>query len=299
LIKSNSSKQTTRIALGTVQFGIPYGIANKTGQVKQRTVKSILNLAQLSGIDTLDTAIDYGDSEKCLGQLGTIGWRVVSKLPSCPTNEYRRISKWTRNQVQGSLERLKSKSLYGLLVHQPEDLNKAGGNDIWSTLLSLKEEGVIEKIGFSIYEPIELERLLNSFQPDLIQAPYSIFDQSLVTTGWLNRLINKDIEVHIRSVFLQGLLLMEPTTRPEKFNRWSDLWDFWDKWLLDNKISALEACVSFSMAETKISRVIVGVENITQLEEILLASEAKIAEFPKELNTIDPNLINPSNWNLL
>jgi aryl-alcohol dehydrogenase-like predicted oxidoreductase len=299
LLKSNSSKKTARIALGTVQFGIPYGIANKTGQVKPHTVKSILNRAQLSGIDTLDTAIAYGDSEKCLGQIGAIGWRVVSKLPNCPANEYKSISKWVRNQVQGSLDRLKSKSLYGLLVHQPEELNKVDGKNIWSTLLSLKEEGVINKIGFSIYDPIELECLLSTFQPDLIQVPYSIFDQSIVTTGWLSRLINMDIEVHIRSVFLQGLLLMEPATRPDKFNRWSNLWDFWDKWLLDNKISALEACVAFAMAESKISRVIVGVENITQLEEILLASETKIAEFPKELNTTDPNLLNPSNWDLL
>jgi aryl-alcohol dehydrogenase-like predicted oxidoreductase len=299
LIKSSSSKQTARIALGTVQFGIPYGIANKTGQVKPHTVKSILNRAKLSGIDTLDTAVAYGDSEKCLGQLGTIGWRVISKLPSCPTNEYRSISKWVRNQVQGSLDRLKSKSIYGLLLHHPEELNKAGGNNLWSTLLSLKEEEVIEKIGFSIYDPIELEHLLNSFQPDLIQAPYSIFDQRLVTTGWLSRLIEMDIEVHIRSVFLQGLLLMEPTTRPGKFNSWSNLWDIWDKWLLDNKISALEACLAFAMAESNISRIIVGVENITQLEEILLAAGTKILEFPKELNTTDPNLLNPSNWDLL
>ena len=111
----------TRLALGTAQFGLPYGIANQAGQVSRKDVSAMLQLAASNGIDTLDTAIAYGESEKSLGQAGTQGFRVVTKLPALP-DDCPQVIPWVSEQVDASFTRLGVSSVYGLLLHRPEQL---------------------------------------------------------------------------------------------------------------------------------------------------------------------------------
>ena len=143
-----------KIALGTVQFGIPYGVANTTGQVEKSEVKSILDCAKSVGIDTIDTAIAYGTSEKCLGEIGIGGYKVITKLPEIPVN-YGNLTTWVRGHVEDSLSELKVEALSGLLLHRPNQLLDADKEDYWPILLQLKSDGIVEKIGFSIYTPDE------------------------------------------------------------------------------------------------------------------------------------------------
>ncbi len=287
-----------KIELGTVQFGIPYGIANYEGQVKKKEVKKILNFATKSGINTIDTAIAYGTSERCLGEIGMGGYHVITKLPEVPEN-FGNLKSWVHNHIENSLSKLGVESLSGLLLHRPSQLLDPDKKDLWQILLQLKTDGFVKKIGFSIYTPDELNSLWDFFKPDLIQAPFSIIDRRLETSGWLERIYNENIEVHIRSIFLQGLLLMNKHNRPKKFNKWNLLWNRWDDWLEENNVTPVQATISFSLSDYRITKVIVGVNSLDQLKEIISAANCNINKFPQDLNFSDVALLNPSQWEIL
>lgn len=288
----------SRLALGTVQFGIPYGISNQQGKVSLDAATEILNYAHIAGISTLDTAIAYGDSENCLGGIGVKDWRIISKLPEIPiaTND---VSSWVRESVNGSLHRLQIPCLYGLLLHRPQQLLSDKGQEIHNALNLLKKEGLVDKIGISIYSPTELEELCNRFSFDLIQAPFNIFDRNLKQSGWLSRLKLAGVEVHVRSIFLQGLLLMNPANRPAYFNRWQPIWTEWEQWLYTSNLTALQACLSFVLSDPNIDRVVVGVDCLSQLQEILAATTIEVVNPPDKLYSEDLDLINPARWQLI
>ena len=287
-----------KIALGTVQFGLDYGIANNQGKVSANIAKNILMHAQLAGIDTLDTASVYGNSEEQLGEIGVKDWRIITKLSNVP-NLCDDISLWVREQVFESIQRLKVRSIAGLLLHDTGQLTGPHGQQIWSALKTLKDEGVIEKIGFSIYHPNELEILWESYRPDIVQAPYYIFDRRLEQSGWLQIMSDSRVEIHIRSVFLQGLLLMDKDSRPIKFNRWSYSFDLLEKWLKGNNTTALQACLSLPLNDDRINRIVIGVDNTQQLKSILVESDINAPVPPLSLCLDDVDLINPSHWNSL
>jgi len=287
-----------KIALGTVQFGIPYGIANSNGQVEKLVVKDILDYAKSFGIDTIDTAIAYGTSEQCLGEIGVDGYQVITKLPEIP-DDYGNLKTWVKNHVDSSLSTLGVETLSGLLLHRSSQLLDTDKQDLWSILLQLKSDGIVKKIGFSIYTPDELDKLWDSFKPDLVQAPYNILDRRLETSGWLKRMHKENVEVHVRSIFLQGLLLMNKSNRPEKFNKWFALWSRWDDWLKESNITPVQAAVSFPLSDNRISKVIVGVDSLDQLKEIISAANNNIDRFPEDFNIADTKLLNPSEWSSL
>ncbi len=283
------------MAIGTAQFGLDYGIANPQGQLPLSEARRVIEAASRAGIDTLDTAIAYGTSEKCLGGIGVDGWKIVSKLPSFPS-ENRDTSRWIHGAVTGSLQRLGVNRLYGLLLHRPVQLLELGGNDLYKELLQIRDEGLVAKIGVSIYDPAELTDLTQKYAFDIIQAPCSIIDRRLIDTGWLSRLARQGVEVHVRSVFLQGLLLMTPHARPEQFQPWRSLWETWTQWLSAEGLTAVQACLRYVLTFSEISKVIVGVDNAVQLNEILDACEGKIPNPPDCLNSRDTRLLNPTNW---
>jgi aryl-alcohol dehydrogenase-like predicted oxidoreductase len=285
----------SRLALGTVQFGLSYGIANKTGKVNAKESNRMIKLCRGNNIDMLDTAIAYGDSEKHLGELGLNNFKIVTKLPSVPSN-CKDIKKWVENQLQDSLLRLGVSSVYGFLLHSSEQLLGRNGVILYNAIQSLKDSGKVEKIGVSIYSPNELDKFIPLYEFDLIQAPFNIVDRRLLNTGWLDRLKNNGIEIHARSVFLQGLLLIEHVDIPIKFSPWNDLWIKWQKWLTDYDISALEACLAYPMSFSQIDRVVIGADSARQLEQILnIAKTTSIVHFP-EVSNNNETLINPSNW---
>ena len=186
-----------KLAIGTVQFGLDYGISNAGGRTSQDEAQRILNLAKGSGIDTLDTAAAYGDSEQVLGRIGVAGWKVVSKVPPLPNDEVNGKA-WVLDHVRRSLDRLRIERLDGLLLHNAADLLKAQGRDIAAGLQEAKAEGLVGKAGYSIYSPQSLTELIEVMSPDLVQAPFNVLDQRLASSGWLGRLIESGAEVHAR-----------------------------------------------------------------------------------------------------
>jgi aryl-alcohol dehydrogenase-like predicted oxidoreductase len=283
------------LALGTVQFGLPYGIANRTGKLSSAEGGAIIKRAWAAGVDTFDTAISYGDAECQLGAIGVSQWQVVSKLPQLP-DAVDTIT-WVRRQINESLARLRVQSLYGLLLHQPAALLGPQGNAIYAAMVDAKNAGLVGKIGISAYGPEDIDSITSQFRMDLVQAPFSIFDRRLCTSGCLDRMHASGIEFHARSVFLQGLLLMEQQQRPASFARWNVLWTAWDGWLKEARMTPLQACLGFVSAHQSVARFVVGVDSSAQLEQILSAVDmAESLAFPAELASQDPQLINPSNW---
>jgi aryl-alcohol dehydrogenase-like predicted oxidoreductase len=287
-----------RIALGTVQFGLSYGIANQAGQVTRPEAKDMLQLALANNIDMLDTAIAYGDSEICLGEAGTQGLKVVTKLPTMP-NDCADVSAWVQQQVSASLSRLGVAAIYGLLIHRSEQLLGPYGDELFQALQALKDNGQVQKVGVSIYSPRELAALTPHYRFDLVQAPFNLVDRRLYSTGWMQRLKDDGVEVHIRSVFLQGLLLMSQAETPNKFSPWSDLWQTWHRWLADYDGSAIKACLAFPLSFSEIDRVIVGADSVNQLAQIVSASNSQPISNLPYLECEDESLINPANWSAL
>lgn len=284
-----------KLALGTVQFGLKYGIANQQGQVPYDETKAILDHASASGIDTLDTAIAYGNSEQRLGEIGVQRWQVVSKLPAIPES-CSDIVQWVTNSVKETLQRLKIKSLHGLLLHRPQQLLESGGDRLYDALQQLKHDGLVKKIGVSIYGPEELDALAGHYHLDLVQAPFNIMDRRLIDSGWLSRLADKSTELHVRSVFLQGLLLIAPGDRPGKFNKWTSLWSKWENWIKLTGLTPLQACLRYALSFSEINKVVIGVDSLNQLKEILQAATGPMPQAPKELQTCDIDLLNPARW---
>lgn len=280
----------TRIALGTAQFGIDYGVANRTGKLSGDSARAVLALAREHGIDTLDTAAAYGDSEQRLGRIGVADWRVVTKLPRITSVEA------IADDVDASLVRLGQDTLYGLLLHAPMQLLEADGPAIHRALREIQQQGLVRKIGVSVYHPDELDALIQHYSFDLVQVPLNVVDRRIAESGLLSTLVESGVEVHARSILLQGLLAMEPARRPTYFAQWAPLWTAWGEWLVESGQTALEACLRHVLAYPEVERLVVGVDGPAQLAEVLAAASAPPLPAPAHLSSADPQLVNPSEW---
>ncbi len=290
----------SKIALGTVKFGMEYGINSTGGQIQPSNVEEILNYAKSQGIKLLDTAPAYGNSEQILGDYNVQGFNVVTKTRhfDCSTIGNPELQLLENDLKQTQID-LKQEQIYGLLVHNADDLLKFGSDKLYNRLNDLKQSGKIKKVGVSVYNHKQLQSIINNFDIDLVQLPYNILDHRLTYSGTFKLLKDKKVEVHARSVFLQGLLLMSKQNRPTKFNRWKTLWDQWHEWLNDNQITALEASIRHAVSASGITKVIVGVDTQDQLNEIIIASDGVLPNIPTHLFTDDVDLLNPSNWKKL
>jgi len=289
-----------KLALGTVQFGLDYGINSIGGRVKSSEVIDILKYARENNISLLDTAPSYGNSEQVLGSEDAHDFEIVTKTryfdqAVITSKEVDVLS----DDLNRSLQALNQSSVYGLLVHNADDLLKSGASKLFEQLESLKQQGLVSKIGVSVYTGNQLQKIIDRFEIDLVQLPFNILDKRLIDSGILHKIHNQGIEVHARSIFLQGLLLMSEQSRPKKFDRWNDLWKLWHEWLIDNKLTALEATIRHAIAIPEISKVLVGVDSKDQLRDIIHATDGDLPSIPEELFTYDTDLLNPANWSAL
>jgi len=283
-----------KIVLGTAQFGLKYGVANKVGRITNDEVMKIINLSNKHNINTLDTAISYGDSENILGNQKIQKWKIITKLPAVPDN-VSDIENYVNENFNNSLEKFKTKNIYALLLHSPNQLFEGKGKRIFNSLNNLKDKGLISKVGISVYSPFELDRILESYDFDIVQFPMNILDCRFLESDILINLKKRGVETYARSIFLQGLLLMK--ARPLYFNRWDHIWSEWDRWLNLLKISPLEACVRFAISQNNLDNIIIGVDSSTHLTEIINNSTTSLPSLPNWPLNIDNELINPSFWN--
>ena len=287
----------SRLAIGSVQFGLPYGISNTYGQTSSANVAEILNLAGSRNIDLIDTAIDYGNSERVLGDVGIKNFKIVTKLGNPPAS-CKDYAIWVRGQVEGCLTRLGVKRLYAVLFHSSKCLIGGQGSKLFGELQNLKALGFIEKVGISIYSPTELDLLEGKIDFDLVQAPLNILDRRLETSGWLDKLNSNNVEVHTRSSFLQGLLLMDRCSFPLAAAEHKVTFDRWKNFLEYNNFDAISSCLSYPLSLSGVHRVIVGINDAVQLNQLIEAEKrSKDREIP-DFYSSDETLIDPRFWDL-
>lgn len=286
-----------KIALGTVQFGLNYGISNTEGQVGQDQVGDILARAHALGVDMLDTAEAYGEAETVLGKHKIDNFDLVGKIGRLDVSPDA-LDSDIRTRLDASLKRLGVGTLYGLLLHAPAQLleKAALAKQIARTLTALKAEGLVQKIGISTYGPEETIALLDILPIDLVQLPLSPIDRRWRDTGLLAKLKAHDIEVHVRSVYLQGLLLMPLEALPDWSAPWHGLLAGWHDWVCDTGHSAPVAAMALTQANQCVDRAVIGVQTADQLSEAFNAIGHNVPPLPEALMTDDSNLLNPSLW---
>ena len=283
-----------RIVLGGAQLGLPYGILNGGETLSREEVARILDTAVDHGIDSIDTAIAYGHSESIIGEISQNRFKIISKLPPLPV-DISNVSEWVHSQVQGSLSRLKCTSLDALLLHRPQDLTGAQGAELYAAIGSLMAEKMIHRFGVSIYSPDDLEGIIGTFDIQVVQAPLNVFDRRiLVVTNQLSAL---NIEVHVRSVFLQGVLIANPINRPQRFEPWSEHFALFDEWVRSSGVSAMACCMGFALQQPGIAKLVIGTTSAESLDEIMNSIPNSVLEVPAHLQSSVEQLIDPRVWN--
>lgn len=275
----------SKLVLGTVQFGLQYGI-NSAGRPSEEAVKGILAEAAKGGITTLDTSSAYGNSEEILGECITPKeqFKIVSKYPKgvVPVGE----------MFNGSLNRLKVNSLYGYLLHHFEIYKN--NPEIWDDFIALKDAGKVQKIGFSLYSPEELEFILNNKSPfDLIQVPFNVFDKKFLP--YMKQLHDNGVEIHVRSTFLQGLFFKDRSALPEKLQPLKKYLLQLDEFSKKSGLSISEITLNYNLQNPYIDGVLIGVDNVEQLKTNL--ASVKDTPIGIEIEVKEQKLLNPVNWN--
>lgn len=289
-----------KLALGTVQFGLAYGITNTAGQVAAEEVARILRRARELGVEVLDTAAAYGESEAVLGRHrdDAHAFRLYTKtLPLGGAAADAAAVQRVVAGVKASLDKLGVSRLDGLLVHHAGDLLGEGGDDLYGALASLKADGLVGRLGVSVYTVEESRAITQRWRIDAMQLPLNVLDQAFVAAGELQRLDAAGVEIHTRSAFLQGVLLSEQL--PAFLHALAPGFDRFRATCAAAGASPLEGSLAFLRQQREIGRVVVGVVDRGQLDQIAAAWERGAAYVSLDFTDCDmapSKAVTPSNW---
>ena len=286
------------IVIGTANFGMQYGVANSRGKLSKNSVVEILGLAKSLGITCLDTANAYGESQNALGEFGVRDWRVVSKISSIP-RDCEDVRSFVRAEIDLILTSLNLSEFDTVLVHNPKDLMGNVSEIVYEELQKAKSRGQVEKIGVSIYDPSDLESITSQFQLDVVQAPINVFDNRLQDSGWLDRLASMGVEVHARSVFLQGVLLSAIAQNNDFFKPWKTTFEKWNRFAESSGTSAMMNCIKHVNSYDKVTFAVVGVDSAQNLSEVFDAFSARPQRINEDNFGVDSQLINPARWSIV
>lgn len=287
-----------KLALGTAQLARGYGAGRQASGAPPVDGARVLRRARELGIEYVDTAHNYGDSEALIGaeSAGHSGaFSVVTKIPPLPRTA--RAAEHVERSVRGSLERLRSDRVHAVLVHVAADLLGPQGARLWDALEAEVAAGRIERLGVSVYDGDEIEQVLERFPVELVQAPLNALDQRLLRSGHLARLREAGVEVHARSLFLQGLLAMDPAGLPAAHRGLGASLAELRRCAADAGLSILEACVGFVSSRPEVDVAVIGVDTPTQLDELVGAARRSVppSVFAR-LPELAPRQVDPRRW---
>ena len=291
-----------KLALGTVQFGLRYGVANTTGQPGDTEVADILRRAAAAGVKILDTACLYGESESVLGRClpADHDFRIVTKTPKFAGMAGVSAAAALKIAFAESCARLRAPRLYGLLAHDADDLLGAQGDDIWQAMEALRADKRVSRIGASVYDGAQIDALLQRYPLDLVQLPLSLLDQRLVQGGQLNRLARRNIEVHARSAFLQGALLMPADSLPRHLAGLRPYVQEISARADRLGISPLQAAIRFVSGLPQVAAVVCGVDSSMHFDQLAAALQQPVPMLSTEdaaaCACADAHLLDPSQW---
>lgn len=272
---------SNKLVLGSVQFGINYGISNQLGKTSEEEVLAILKYCNEIGLNTIDTASAYGNAEQVLGRNDLSDFQVISKFISEDLSGL-------KLEFDSTLKKLKVNNLYGYLAHRPKQV--IDNNEQWDFLLKKKEENKIQKIGFSFNTIEEIDEIINhKFDFDIIQIPFNLLDHRFKKNAI--ELKAKGVEIHTRSTFLQGLFFMDVDKLSFKFE---EVKDFIHKLQLTYKKDLPKALLNYVLNQEFIDKVVIGVNNKDQLIENI--SECKFNINIPRYNVENQEILIPSLW---
>jgi aryl-alcohol dehydrogenase-like predicted oxidoreductase len=276
---------SAKLGLAAAQFGLDYAVSNPRGRSPEQEVGDILQIAARSGVRLLDTAIG-GRSERVIGELmpRPCPFQMVVKTARCD-----RGPDHVENEARASLARLGIERAHALLVEQAGDLFSPHGPAMWDRMKALKDEGLFEHIGVSVYASDDPVGVARRFRPDIIQTPASLLDQRLIVNGALAELAEMDIEVHLRSIFLQGLLFLPPDRVPAPLANAARGLSRVRRMIAEGKSDPLQAALGFALARPEATTVIVGVTTAAELQAVVAAA----ASPPPELDWDEMALEDP------
>lgn len=281
-----------KIGIGTANFGSYYGANNK--KISRIKAKEIIEILKKNRINLIDTSSEYSGSEEILGNLGISKFNIVTKI-RIPDNfvidDMHKIEKI----FFLSLKKLKVKRVYALLIQNCDELLKKNGKYFYNFFLKLKEAGLIKKLGFSVYSTSTLNRLNKKFKFNIIQIPLNILDQRFLKKDLLKKLKKKKIEIHSRSSFLQGWLLMKNNQMSKNYKNFK-IFSKVDNFIKDNNYDKLSYLLNFSQNIKEIDYVILGIDNPKQLKKIIFSSKDNKFKFKKFSVNADTKLIDPRLW---
>ncbi len=285
----------SELALGTVQFGINYGITNESGQVPDEVVSQMLRLAQREGISLFDTASDYGASQLRLGEFAADGGdqRYVTKfsLPSdgsVPT---------ANNLFLDSMATLRVSTLHAVLFHKISDFTDERAHDAVEVLRAARSNRIVARIGVSIYTEEDLALALDIFPDlDILQLPANLLDVRLLESVAVSELRQRGAEIHVRSVLLQGLLLSDPELLPEYFAGLQPALRHLHHRAAEENVSALTMALGAIRQHPSVDAVLVGATNVAELEAIIEAWKGSHRLGRFESHAVPEALLDPRNW---
>lgn len=296
-INYNNDK-ISKLSLGTVQFGLEYGIANSDGQPTQEKVNEIIQYVYENNINCFDTAQAYGNSEEVLGEAINSKKElfIISKLKS------ELFKDDLVSNIDKSLLNLKVDSLYGLLLHGSELLynwREEYSSFVDSLIIDMK----IKYFGVSIYDSEDFELAINNPKIQFIQIPFNIFDQRAITNKWFEKAKKNNKLIFIRSVFLQGLLVMDINKIPSNLIGCKKYLKIFESYCEYLHMTKTELALSFVDSVAKDSIILFGCDNIKQAKEnienygILKELDEEILEkITYSFKGISENIYNPTKW---
>jgi aryl-alcohol dehydrogenase-like predicted oxidoreductase len=292
------------LVLGTAQFGSNYGIANadKTGLPDQITVNAIVQEAWENGIQEFDTAQGYGKSEEALGEaLSELGVSaeaiIISKFdPALDHLDRSALS----NALSESLSRLGIPSLYGMMLHR-EELLSLWDNGLSKILHDFALSGRVKYIGISVYSPDKAIQALNTEGIDMVQLPTNILDRRFETAGVFQIADEKRKQIYIRSIFLQGLILMDTDEVPEEMSFVRPVLERLKHLSQDLSLTRQEIALGYIKSAIPNSRVVFGADNSEQVKKNLLCwnkkpSQYMVSQVKKLFDCVDESVLNPTLW---
>ena len=266
-----------------------YGITNEFNYNKKKELEKILFFLKKKKIKFLYTSRYYGISNKLLSKKNLDFFEIFTKFKA---NDL--LNAKFKLNLNKDKETFKKDKLI-LIIDGFEKLSNKKAYKVYSNIMNLKKSGDLYKFGYSIYSFNKLKKICDNFKPDILQCPYSVIDRRLEENRLLQFLKKNKIEVHVRSIFLQGLLVIKPSKLPKKFLKWKKKFQTFSENMYKNEVSNLNGCINFVQKNKNIDKILIGIDNISQLKEIVNVKLNKRIKFPN-INSRVEKLINPSKW---
>jgi aryl-alcohol dehydrogenase-like predicted oxidoreductase len=285
----NKIKLIKRFVIGSANFTQKYGV--DTIKVNNNEIKKILRLAKKNSIYKIDTAEGYLKNKNFFKNIDK-KFKFISKI--IPDSKWISLE-YCQKKLEDHFKLFKNNKIETLLLHDTQILFKKNGPKIFKNLEVLKQKKYFKKIGLSIYDTKCLNLIIPKFNIDVIQCPYNILDKRVITTGWYDKLKNQGKEIHVRSIFLQGLLVNKSVHKKKYFTKWNNFFFNWFQFLENNNISSIDYCLS-DLLKYDFDQIIVGINNSNNLKQIInfkTIDKNKMTNFKID----DIKLIDPRKWN--